>query len=278
MHQIAGKVAIVTGASRGLGPIIARALARRGMDLALAARSADELQQVADSIAKLGVRTIAVTADVATESGRDELVKRTLAELGPIAVLVNNAGIENTAPYDEQDPAEIARIVEVNLIAPMLLSRAVLPSMLEHGEGHIVNMASLAGKVGLAYDIAYSSSKGGLIPFTEGLRAEYRGRGVSASVVCPGFVEDVGMYANFSAETGVKAGRMAGTSPPSKVASAVLRAIRRDVPEIIVNPGPMRLVSTFAELSPRAFERVFAVFGTKDMFRRAAEARKKEQP
>ena len=278
MQQIAGKVAIVTGASRGLGPIIARALARRGMDLALAARSADELQQVADSIAKLGVRTLAITADVTTESGRDAIVERTMAELGPIAVLVNNAGIENTAAYDEQDPAEIARIVEVNLVAPMLLSRAVLPSMLARGEGHIVNMASLAGKAGLAYDIAYSSSKGGLIQFTEGLRAEYHGRGVSASVICPGFVEDVGMYANFSAATGATAPRMAGTSPPSKVVSAVVRAIRRDVPEIIVNPGPMQLVFSFAELSPGAFERVFrAVGGTHDMFRRAAEVRKKEQ-
>lgn len=276
MQEIAGKVAVVTGGSRGLGPLIARALARRGMDVALAARTTAELQQVAESIAKPGVRTLAVTADVTTEAGRDELVKRTHAELGPIAILVNNAGIENTAAYDEQDPAEIARMVEVNLVAPMLLSRAVLPSMLEHGEGHIVNMASLAGKLGLAYDIAYSSSKSGLIQFTEGLRAEYHGRGVSASVICPGFVEDVGMYANLSAETGVRASRMAGTSPPAKVVSAVVRAIRRDVPEIIVNPGPMRLVSTFAELSPGAFERVFRRFGTNDMFRSAAEARKKE--
>ena len=275
MQQLAGKVALVTGASRGIGPVIARALALSGMDVALAARSADELERTARSVRRTGMRALAITADVANVLGRDELIQRTEADMGPIAVLVNNAGIENTIAYEDQDPSEIARIIEVNLVAPMLLARAVLPRMLQRGEGHIVNIASLAGKLGLAYDVAYSTSKGGLIQFTEGLRAEFRGRGVSASVICPGFVADVGMYATMSRQAGLEASRVAGTSPPASVARAVVRCIRKDIPEIIVNPGPMRLVTTFAEMSPRAFERIFPLFRTDQLFR-AAAARSKE--
>ncbi len=277
MKEIAGKAALVTGASRGLGPRIARALARSGMDVVVTARSGPELERVAESITGMGARAVPIAADIATEAGREAIVEGALAAFGAVAVLINNAGIEDTAAFDDQPETAIARIIEVNLIAPMLLTRAVLPGMLERSEGHIVNMASLAGKVGLACNIGYSASKGGLIQFTEGLRAEYRGRGVSASAICPGFVEGTGMYASFSRETGVTAPTLAGTTRPAKVANAVIRAIRRDTPEIIVNPGPMRLVSAFAELSPGLFERASGMFGANEMFRAVAEARKRDQ-
>ncbi len=273
MKELRGKVALVTGASRGIGPYIARALAREGADVAVAARSAAELEAVAGKLREAGVRSIAVPADVSTAEGRAQLVERVTSELGPLAILVNNAGIERTAVYETQDPAEIASVIETNLVAPMLLSRAVLPAMLERREGHIVNVASLAGKVAVAFDAPYSASKAGLIQFTESIRSEYQGRGVSASVICPGFVADVGMYADAVTETGVTASRLAGTSKPAAVARAVVRSIKRDIPEIIVNPGPMRLATAFAELSPRGFERVYGLFQTRKHFAEVARQR-----
>lgn len=274
MENLEGRIALVTGASRGLGPTIALALARQGVQLALAARSQERLDAVASRITAItGVRAIGIPADVTSAGHREALVERAARELGPIDILVNNAGIERTEPFERSDPAAIASIIETNLVAPMLLTRALLPGMLERGRGHIVNVSSLAGKVGVPFEAPYCASKSGLIQFTESLRFEFAGRGVSASVVCPGFVGRAGMYANTVRETGVTASRLAGISTPADVARAVVRSIRHDIPEIIVNPGPMRLISTLAELSPRLFELGYGLFGTKEQFGQVAARR-----
>ena len=277
MRQLASRTAIVTGASRGIGPYIARALARQRMTLVLAARSSEELEAAAATCRALGAKAVTVVCDVADAASRENLVRRTTEEFGMIDVLVNNAGIESTRAYETQSPDEISRIIAVNLEAPMLLTHAVLPGMLERKRGHIVNIASLAGKVGVPFELPYCATKAGLIHFTEALRSEYRGTGVSGSVVCPGFVSDAGMYADMQGKAGVKASRLAGTSSPEKVASAVVRSIQRDRPEAIVNPGPMRLLTGFAELAPGSFERIFPLFGANELFRRVAEEQGKQR-
>ena len=281
MRQLVGRTAIVTGASRGIGIHIARALALQRMNLVLAARSEVDLEQVAAQMRALGTKVLAVRCDVANEADRAELVRRAEAEFGEIDVLVNNAGIESTFPYDRQSPAEIEQIITVNLTAPMLLTRAVLPGMVSRKRGHIVNIASLAGKVGVPYGLPYAATKAGLIHFTESLRSEFRGTGVSGSVVCPGFVSEAGMYDDMTKLSGVKASRLAGTSTPAKVAAAVVKCTRRDRPEMIVNPGPMRVLSAIAELAPGMFERVFPLFGANALFKKVAienEARAKAKP
>ncbi len=277
MRDIAGKVVIVTGASRGIGPYLARGFAREKAHLVLAARTTTDLEAVAASLRAKGTRVITVTCDVTSEADRDALVKAALAEFGQIDILVNNAGIEVTIPYESQPPPEIARILDVNLVAPMLLTRAVLPGMLERGSGFIVNVASMAAKVGVPYSSPYSASKGGLVLFTESIRSEFRSRGVSATAICPGFVSDAGMYEVMEREAGAKASILVGTSTPGKVVAATLKAIKRDRPEMIVNPGPMRLVSGFAELAPGVFQRVFPLFGANRLFKKVADHRLAER-
>jgi short-subunit dehydrogenase len=277
MRDLNGRVAILTGASRGLGVDVARALAKAGCDLALAARSQTELEQVAEEIRGMGRRTIAVPCDVSSSDDRKRLVDATLAEFGKIDVLVNNAGIELTAFYEEQPEEEIAHLINVNLTSAMLLTRAVLPHMLERKSGHIVNMASLAGKVPVPYSVPYSTSKAGMIAFTEGIRNEFKGRGVSASVICPGFVSDAGMYADWEKESGVKATALTRPVSPQRVANNVVKAIQRNRPEMLVFWMPARATAALAEIAPGTFERIFPVFGSIKVFRKLAEYRQKQE-
>ncbi len=275
MRRLNNRVAIVTGASRGLGPYMARALAAEGAHLVLAARSASELEAVAAEIRGLGRKATAVICDVASAADRQRLVEATLAEHGRIEILVNNAGIELTAHFDRQPADEISRVIEVNLTAAMHLAQAVLPAMLERKSGHVVNIASLAGKVPVPFSIPYAASKAGLIGFTESFRAEFRPRGVSASVICPGLVSEAGMYKEMQDQSGIKESFLAGTVSPAKVASDVVKAIKRDRPEMLVYRGPGRLVSGFAEFAPGVFERVFPLFGTGKLFEKIADARER---
>ena len=133
------------------------------------------------------------------------------------------------------------------------------------------NIASIAAKVGTPFSSPYSASKGGLVMFTESFRSEFRRRGVSATAICPGFVSDAGMYEVMERKAGARASRLAGTSTPQKVAAAMIRAIKKDKPEVIVNPGPMRLLSGISELFPGMFERVFPIFGSNKLFEKVAK-------
>ena len=277
MRELTNRVAIITGASRGLGPFMARALSKEGMALVLGARSMPELEAVAKDIRDAGGRAIAVQADVTSAADRQNLVDAAVTEHGRIDVLVNNAGIELTAHFETQPADEIANVIEVNLTSALLLTRLVTPLMLEKKAGHVVNIASLAGKVAVPYSIPYATSKAGMIAFTESFRAEFKSRGLSASVICPTFVNEAGMYADMQDRAGVKANMMAGATSPAKVASDVVKAVKRDRPEMLVYRGPGRLVTGFAELAPGLFERVYPVFGTNKVFGELADARDKER-
>ena len=122
------------------------------------------------------------------------LIDRAEATIGPLDLLINNAGIETAAAYPAFTDEELALLTQVNLVAPMLLSRHVLPGMLERRRGHIVTVSTLAGRGGNAYNVVYATTKAGLIGFTRSLRAELADSPVGASVICPGFVARDGMY------------------------------------------------------------------------------------
>jgi short-subunit dehydrogenase len=267
MKTIRGAHALVTGGSRGLGPYIARALAGEGVNLTLTARSADSLRQVAEELARDAARVHSIAADVCDEGARRGLVEEAESELGPIDILVNNAGIEAIVPYTDLPPDHIEAMIRTNLEAPLILSRLVLEGMIERGRGHVVMMSSLGGKKGSPYSATYAATKAGLIAWTSGLRIELEGTGVSASVICPGFVSEAGMFAVRTQ----KAPRVLGTSTPEAVVQAVLRAIQRDVGEIIVNPGPVRLMMVFEHLSPGFARWVLEKAGVYDYYRRQAE-------
>ncbi len=239
--------AILTGASHGIGPYIARAMAAQGINLALAARSTGELQALADSLGD-EIRVIVVTTDVNDPDQRRELVRRTQTELGEIDILVNNAGLEEIIPFEQQDPEMIRNIVTTNAIAPMLLARDLVPSMRDRGRGWIVNVASIAGRAGMPYGAVYSGSKGALAEWSISLHAELAGSGVFVSAVCPGFVSTTGMHAR----KGKPAPGTLGEVAPAAVADAVIRALHTGHPEILVSARPMRLMMALRALAPRA--------------------------
>ena len=277
MRNLKNRVAVITGASRGLGPYMARALSKEGMHLVLGARSIGELENVAEEIRATGGKATAIQTDVTSAADRRNLVEAAMAEHGRIDVLINNAGIELTAHFETQPEEEIASVIEVNLTSALLLTRLVTPLMLEKKAGHVVNISSLAGKVAVPYSIPYATSKAGMIAFTESFRAEFKKRGLSASVICPTFVNEAGMYADMQGRAGVKANMMAGATSPAKVAANVVTAIKRDRPEMLVYRGPGRLVTGLAELTPGLFERVYPVFGTNKVFGELADARDRER-
>ncbi len=271
MDDLRGTNAIVTGASRGIGVYIARALAREGVNLSLAARSQTELEQVRSEMEQLGVTAIATRCDVANADDRALLLRRTEAELGPVDILINNAGIERVARFEQAPESDFTDTVAINLIAPILLTRAVVPGMLERGRGHVVNIASGAGKVGVPFGTSYCASKHGLVGFTSALRCEYRGQPVGFSVVCPGFVTDVGMYDRWG-DHGIRAAKIAGSSKPEKVASVTISCIKRNRAEVTVNTPPIRPLIVLANIAPSIVPRLMHRLGYSKTFERVADA------
>lgn len=269
MKELRGRNALLTGASRGLGVHIARALAREGVNLVLVARSADRLETVRDEAVSRGVDAVTVPADLADRAQVARIADEAESRLGPVDILVNNAGVQLTAPYQEYPPEKIALAVNVNLLAPMLLTRALLPGMLARGVGHIVNMASLAGKIGLPSSAPYGSTKAALIMFTQSLRTELRDTPVGASVICPGFVAGDGKYAR-TANSDVKVPRRIRTTTAEKVAHAVVRAVRRDSAEVLVNPPPTRPILVLRELVPSILPQLHRLLGTTALARAIA--------
>ena len=267
MKDLQGKTTLLTGASRGLGPYIARTLAKRGVNLVLTARTADSLDAVAHEVTALGVKAVAIPADVTKKEDRKRLLERTAIEGGPIDILINNAGIEWICEYTNMPPELIEQMVHTNVIAPFLLSRLVLPEMIARGSGHVLMMSSLGGKKGSPYSATYASTKAALVQWTSAVREELRGKGVGVSVVCPGFVSETGMFA----ELGKRAPRLAGESSPQQVADAVVRAIEEDLFEIVVNPGPTWLMAITDAISPRAMSWILRRYGVYDFYRQQAK-------
>jgi len=182
------KVALVTGASRGIGLAIARALARMGAKLALCARDSAKLQTVARELEREGVAVLTAPADLTRAGDIASLVEKTERSLGPIEILINNAGVGYFAPMQEASEANWDAVLDTNLKAVFLLSKAVAPGMIRRRSGHIVNIASLAGKNAFAGGSIYCASKWGLLGLTECMAEDLRPYGIRVSAVCPGSV------------------------------------------------------------------------------------------
>jgi short-subunit dehydrogenase len=253
---------------------MAHELARTGANLALVAYPGLDLDQVRQQVEQLGAKAIAIKFNLMDTERLPELLAQVEAQLGPVDVLINNAGVEFTSAYHELDAARIHETIRVNLEAPMMLTRLVLPGMLARRRGHIVNISSLAGAAKPAFQEPYSATKAGLISFTGAVRASYRAQGVSASVVIPGFVE-AGIYERLSKVAGRQAPLLLGTCTPERVAKAVRRAVERDRPEVHVTRYPVRPLLALSVLSPRLGAWITDITGANAFFRDAVEASKK---
>ncbi|ABA22211.1 Short-chain dehydrogenase/reductase SDR [Trichormus variabilis ATCC 29413] len=277
MTTLTGKTVLLTGASRGLGVYIARALAKEQATVVCVSRSQSGLAQTCNVVKAAGGKAIAIPFDVRNISQLSALVQQAQDIVGPIDVLINNAGIEINAAFANYSLAEIQSIFNTNLLAVMELTRLLLPSMMERGSGRIVNIASLAGKKGVAFNSVYSASKAGLIMWTDAMRQELVGTGVNISVVCPGYVSQTGM----TVDTRVSAPKLAGISTPKSVANAVVKAIKKKTSEVVVNQNPItesltKFMLAIGQISPTSVDRIYRWLGVVDFNQKRAENRVKD--
>jgi len=264
MVELKDKKVLLTGGSRGIGPIIAESLVNYGASVAIAARSESALQNVVSRLSKSGTRIFALTVDLRDQSQREYLIDNVIKEFGTIDILINNAGLETEGSYVELDWTSIQETVEVNLLAPMALTRFILPFMLKNESGHIINIASIAAKSGAPYAAVYSGTKAGLAEWTRSLRLELADTPVRFSTIFPGYVREVGMFARF----GMKSPWIIGSCSPNQVVKAVIHTIKKGDIERIVNSRPLRYSFIINELSPTIGDWLMRIAGAVDFQRR----------
>ena len=215
--KLEGKVAVVTGAGRGIGRATARALAREGCAVVLVSRSRPEIEAVAEEVTRLGRQALPLVADVAVEAEVAGMADRTLEHYGRVDILVNNAGV--SIPFTDVVDLPLAdwnRILQVNLTGAFLGARAVLPTMIRQRSGKIINIGSLSSFVGFAGNSAYGASKAGLMLFTRCLAAEVKRYGIDVNAVCPS-----GTDTRLLEEIGLKKGRT-NLIRPEEIAAVIL--------------------------------------------------------
>lgn len=239
---LAGR-ALLTGASGGIGQAIARMLAARGATVVLTGRRSETLEPLAEEIG----------GEVLTFDLAEPAQVPALAEAaGPVDLLVANAGLPGSGHFSSFSEREIDHALNVNLRAPIQLSRALGGGMVERRHGHLVFISSLSGKAPSGGSAIYSATKFGLRGFALSLRADLASSGVGVSTILPGFIRDAGMFH----DSGARLPPGVGTRTPRDVAAAVARAVERNRAEIEVAPLPLRAVANFAVLAPSAALRV----------------------
>ena len=246
-----GAGVLVTGASSGIGLATAKALSRKGARLAVAGRDRRRLAELASEV---GGR--AVIADLTEDESIARCANEATVHLGAIDVLVNNAGIGWSGPFAEMPPSEIDRLIQLNLRAAILLARELTPSMIDRGRGHIVNVASIAGHLGVGGEAVYSATKAALINFSEGLRQEIADSGVGVTVVSPGVVATE----FFNRQGSPYSRSWPRPIAPEKVADVIVRSIETGRPEAIV-PKWLGLVARLRGGLPGVYRALYRRFG-----------------
>ena len=187
--ELDGRVALVTGASSGIGEATAEALAAAGAKVVVAARRIDRLQQVVERIGKAGGEAAVIEADVTQPRTAEAMIADTQKRFGKLDILVNNAGVMLLAPIEAASPEDWRRMIDVNLLGLMYATHAAIPVMKPRGGGHIVNISSVAGRVAFPDSAVYSATKFGVGAFSESLRREVFRHRIRVTVIEPGFVE-----------------------------------------------------------------------------------------
>ncbi|HYQ13836.1 MAG TPA: SDR family NAD(P)-dependent oxidoreductase [Solirubrobacterales bacterium] len=274
MEQLRGRNALVTGAGGGLGAYIARALAGEGVNLAVTDLPGSSVDGLSAELRTRGVQVEHAPADLTDRDERRRLASWAADALGPIDILVNNAGVEFGGPFLDTSPEQLELTVAVNLLAVMDLTRLLLPGMLDRRRGHVVSMASLAGKIPPPQLASYGATKHGVVGFTGALRAELADERVGFSAICPGFVGRVGMFGRL--EPYIEGGSVPmGTIPPERVGDAVVRAIREDVGEIVLNRRPVKPLILLNAIAPGAASRLARLRPIRESMERMRKARER---
>jgi len=242
-----GAVAVVTGASRGIGREVVRMASERGARVGLVARTQQDLEAVLDEI---GGRGAVATADVADRQQVEGALAQLTEQLGPVDILVNNAGIGAYGPVTDTAVEEFERLMQVNFFSAVYATKAVLPSMVERHRGHIVNLASIAGRFGAPLEAAYSASKFAMVGFTEALVFEVEPLGIGVSMVNPGPVDTE----FFDRRGHAYEGSYPKPVSTRKVAEAVIDAGEHNRLERII-PSPLRPALVFRHLFPPLYRK-----------------------
>jgi 3-oxoacyl-[acyl-carrier protein] reductase len=267
-----GSTVLVTGASKGIGRASALMLAEEGCDVAVNARNPEPLEKTAQELSEAtGRKVIPIAGDMSDPDDVERVVGEAIDALGHLDILVTCAGSSPGGLIEELTEEHWRVSLGLKFMGYVRSCKAVLPHMRERRRGHIVNVASLAGKAATPYNTVYAATKHGLIGFTYSLRAELHGTGVSASAVCPAFVSEAGFVASY-VEPGVR--RSLGTeTDPRKVARAVVRVIERDKPDVVVAGALPQIADVSLAIAPRLTEFLARRMGGYDALRREALAR-----
>jgi short-subunit dehydrogenase len=247
----------LTGATGGIGRAIAKELADRGASLIVTGRRADALDSI---VAEYGARPVLVDLAIPAD------VERLVHDAGDVDILVANAALPAAGVIDSFTVEEIDRALDVNLRAPIVLARELVPVMVAKGRGHLLFTSSLAGKAPSPSLAVYSATKFGLRGFAGGLRADLRDTGVGVSVVFPGLIREAGMFA----EANVEPPAGFGTSSPEDVARGVVTAIERNRGEVDVAPLSVRVLAKVAGVAPEFAAGLMRRAGTNDMMLKVA--------
>ena len=260
-YDLTDRVVLITGASRGIGRACAVAYHRAGARVVVAARSADKLESLAES---LGTdRVLPVTMDATVGADRDRALALTRERFGPVDVLVNNAGWASFGTVAHMPPEHYDRMIALNLSAPVALIQAVLPEMIERGSGQIVNIASVVGHQVIPRMTVYSATKAALIALSTGLRMELRGTGVDVLSVSPGSTQTE--FFTSAAEVDAKATRLATRQQtPERVARAVVRSSITRRREVILTAEGIA-ITLIRRLSPRLADALIYTVARKTM-------------
>ena len=248
-RSLSGKVVAITGGARGIGRATAAALIREGAHVAIGDIDADTAQRTAD---ELGAGTLALGLNVTDRASFEGFVSQVEERLGPVDILLNNAGIMPVGRFIDEDDATAARQIDINIHGVIYGTKIALSRMLPRGRGHIVNIASVAGKTGVPGVATYAGTKHAVVGITEAVRQEIRGSGVDFSVVMPVLV-------NTDLGSGLKAGRAVEKIEPEDVAEEIVRALKLNRYDVFV-PRNMSVLLGLTSITPRRLREGIARF------------------
>lgn len=293
--MLSGKVAIVTGGSSGTGAALGELLAREGATVVLAARREKRLNEIANRIRSGGGDVHCVKCDVSVQTQAEGLVHHTMERLGRLDILVNNAGRGHLASIEDTTDAVIQSIFAVNVFALWYTTRPALRYMKQQGSGHIINVASMAGKLGYPYNSAYVAAKHACVGFTHALRMELAETGIHATVVCPAgvqtdwamsteggsmlrfFSESGPIIKGIASERGMRLPPIEGVLPAEVVAKKILECIYRPEPEVYTHRGSKEFVMLAAEDRMKAEQyQIPVVLGEREVYEQMKVKREME--